>query len=190
MLGVFVSPHYATDHSVYLTYSEPGDERDVEPGARARAAGHRRGHGEPGGTAGAVARHAEGPRRTVRRPDRVLARRPVPVPDGRRSPAHDARAGSEHGGRQDPAPDARRQAGAGQSDGRKDGRGERSADQSAARHRSGQDRARDQHLHVPRGRTWRRRRPGPPVIGRRTVWRSRPTAGCGKSSTAREAATS
>jgi aldose sugar dehydrogenase len=25
MLGVFVSPHYATDHSVYLTYSEPGD---------------------------------------------------------------------------------------------------------------------------------------------------------------------
>ena len=25
MLGVFVSPHYATDHSVYLTYSEPGE---------------------------------------------------------------------------------------------------------------------------------------------------------------------
>jgi len=25
MLGVFVSPHYATDHHVYLTYSEPGD---------------------------------------------------------------------------------------------------------------------------------------------------------------------
>ena len=25
MLGVFASPHYATDHSVYLTYSEPGD---------------------------------------------------------------------------------------------------------------------------------------------------------------------
>jgi glucose/arabinose dehydrogenase len=25
MLGVFVSPHYATDHSIYLTYSEPGD---------------------------------------------------------------------------------------------------------------------------------------------------------------------
>jgi aldose sugar dehydrogenase len=25
MLGVFVSPHYAKDHSVYLTYSEPGD---------------------------------------------------------------------------------------------------------------------------------------------------------------------
>jgi glucose/arabinose dehydrogenase len=25
MLGVFVSPHYATDHRVYLTYAEPGD---------------------------------------------------------------------------------------------------------------------------------------------------------------------
>jgi glucose/arabinose dehydrogenase len=25
MLGVFLSPHYAKDHSVYLTYSEPGD---------------------------------------------------------------------------------------------------------------------------------------------------------------------
>ncbi len=25
MLGVFVSPHYARDHSVYLTYSEPGE---------------------------------------------------------------------------------------------------------------------------------------------------------------------
>src|SRR5438552_15318674 len=24
MLGVFLSPHYATDHNVYLTYSEPG----------------------------------------------------------------------------------------------------------------------------------------------------------------------
>jgi len=25
MLGVFLSPHYASDHFVYLTYSEPGD---------------------------------------------------------------------------------------------------------------------------------------------------------------------
>src|SRR5207249_32827 len=25
MLGVFVSPRYATDHSVYFTYAEPGD---------------------------------------------------------------------------------------------------------------------------------------------------------------------
>ena len=25
MLGVFLSPRYATDHNVYLTYVEPGD---------------------------------------------------------------------------------------------------------------------------------------------------------------------
>ena len=25
MLGIYVSPHYATDQNVYLTYSEPGD---------------------------------------------------------------------------------------------------------------------------------------------------------------------
>src|SRR5215831_16291922 len=25
MLGVFLSPHYATDHNIYLTYVEPGD---------------------------------------------------------------------------------------------------------------------------------------------------------------------
>ena len=25
MLGVYLSPHYATDHSIYLTYAEPGD---------------------------------------------------------------------------------------------------------------------------------------------------------------------
>src|SRR6266850_1771803 len=25
MLGVYVSPHYATDQSIYLTYAEPGD---------------------------------------------------------------------------------------------------------------------------------------------------------------------
>src|SRR5580765_2838832 len=25
MLGVFLSPHYATDQSIYLTYAEPGD---------------------------------------------------------------------------------------------------------------------------------------------------------------------
>ena len=34
MLGVFLSPHYATDHNIYLTYAEPG-ERRFEPGAGA-----------------------------------------------------------------------------------------------------------------------------------------------------------
>jgi glucose/arabinose dehydrogenase len=36
MLGVFLSPHYATDHSVYLTYSEPGDGGSSLALARAR----------------------------------------------------------------------------------------------------------------------------------------------------------
>jgi len=37
MLGVFLSPKYATDHSVYLTYSEPGDEGGTSSLALARA---------------------------------------------------------------------------------------------------------------------------------------------------------
>ena len=36
MLGVFVSPRYATDHSVYLTYAEPGDDGSGLALARAR----------------------------------------------------------------------------------------------------------------------------------------------------------
>jgi aldose sugar dehydrogenase len=37
MLGVFLSPHYATDHNVYLTYAEPGDEAGTSGLALARA---------------------------------------------------------------------------------------------------------------------------------------------------------
>src|SRR5262245_18662210 len=37
MLGVYVSPKYATDRSVYLTYSEPGDEAGTSGLALARA---------------------------------------------------------------------------------------------------------------------------------------------------------
>src|SRR3954467_14719260 len=36
MLGVFLSPKYATDHNVYLTYSEPGDGGSSLALARAR----------------------------------------------------------------------------------------------------------------------------------------------------------
>src|SRR5204863_8987737 len=36
-LGVFTSPKYATDHNVYLTYSEPGDEQGTSGLALARA---------------------------------------------------------------------------------------------------------------------------------------------------------
>ena len=38
MLGVFVSPHYATDRSIYLTYAEPGDDGSSLALARARLA--------------------------------------------------------------------------------------------------------------------------------------------------------
>jgi glucose/arabinose dehydrogenase len=38
MLGVYVSPNYATDHNVYLTYSEPGDGGSSLALARARLA--------------------------------------------------------------------------------------------------------------------------------------------------------
>ena len=38
MLGVFLSPQYATDHNVYLTYSEPGDGGSSLALARARLA--------------------------------------------------------------------------------------------------------------------------------------------------------
>ena len=37
MLGIFVSPKYATDHNVYLTYSEPGDAPGASSLAMARA---------------------------------------------------------------------------------------------------------------------------------------------------------
>jgi glucose/arabinose dehydrogenase len=38
MLGIFLSPHYATDHNVYLTYSEPGDGGSSLALARAKLA--------------------------------------------------------------------------------------------------------------------------------------------------------
>ena len=114
MLGIFVSPKYA-DGSQRLSHLLgagrcPGR---VEPGDGAGQADHWRGLGEPRRPAGALARHAEGTRRAVRRADRVFAGWPVSVPGRGRSPAHDAGAGPEHGSRQDSAPDARRQARAG-----------------------------------------------------------------------------
>jgi glucose/arabinose dehydrogenase len=38
MLGIFLSPHYATDHNVYLTYAEPGEGGSSLALARARLA--------------------------------------------------------------------------------------------------------------------------------------------------------
>ena len=66
MLGVFLSPHYATDHNVYLTYSEPGDGGSSLALARARLA-IGEGTASLDGLRGAVAPDAEGQGRTVRR---------------------------------------------------------------------------------------------------------------------------
>ena len=117
MLGVFLSPHYATDHNVYLTYVEPGDYG----GGLALGRGQLVLDGERATLDGFQVLWRQMPTRQGRpgrRADRLLAGRQVPVPHGGRPPAHDARAGSQPAGRQDPAPDAGRQARAGQSDGR------------------------------------------------------------------------
>ena len=62
----------------------------------------------------------------------------------------------------------------------KTGRDHSAADQSAARYGSGQDRGRGQHVHGRGAEPGARRQPGAPVIARRTVSPSVPTAGCGK----------
>ena len=73
MLGVFLSPHYATDHNIYLTYSEPGealprDRAVIRASAMARA---KLSIGQDSasldGLRSALARDAQGPWRTVRR---------------------------------------------------------------------------------------------------------------------------
>ena len=128
--GVFVSPHYATDQSIYLTYAEPGDYGGGLALARAKlnatATSARlenfevlwrqmpRGKGGQEGAAG-----------------RLLARRPVSVPHGGRPPALHPGPGSGPARRQDPAPDARRQTGPRQSQLRQDRRGHDSSDRSA-----------------------------------------------------------
>ncbi len=122
MLGVFLSPHYETDHSIYLTYAEPGEGGGSGLAlARARLV-----LGD--GTASLEnvevlwRQMPKGRGGQVGAADRLLARRPVPVPDGRRSAADDAGAGPRPGARQDPPAHARRQARAGEPDGRPDGR--------------------------------------------------------------------
>ena len=58
MLGVFVSPHYATDQSIYLTYVEPGDYGGGLALARAKL-NVTATHGETGKFRGAVAPDAQ-----------------------------------------------------------------------------------------------------------------------------------
>ena len=130
MLGVYVSPRYATDQSIYLTYAEPGDYGGGLALARAKlnatatSARLRK-------LRGAVAPDAQGQGRPGRRRGRLLARRPVSVPHGWRPPALHPRPGSGPARRQDPAPDAGRQTRSRQSQLRQDRRGHHSPDRSA-----------------------------------------------------------
>ena len=136
MLGVFLSPHYATDHSVYLTYSEPG-----EPGGSSLALAKaqlklgkdsaslenlkviwRDGERGNGGQFGAPIAFS---------PDGKFL-----LPYRRRPAAHDAGPGSQPAARQDSAADAGWQACSGESDGREDGRAQRARDRSAKGYRS------------------------------------------------------
>jgi len=184
MLGVFVSPHYATDQSIYLTYSEPGDggrawrsrARDVFLAAASRALKSCR-------CCGTTCRRGAADSSARRSPfHRTVSICSSPSAIGAHDPAQDPK----HRGGQDPAADARRQAGTGQSNGWEDRRGDDSG--SSIRHatRSGQDRARREHLHVP-GRTLRRRKRDERASDAVRPGRSRRMGGCGKSSTAREA---
>ena len=79
MLGVFLSPHYAKDHDVYLTYSEPGDDGSSLALARARLK-TRAGFCESRRTPGDLARWRKRPGRAVRRSDSLFARWPLSVP--------------------------------------------------------------------------------------------------------------
>ena len=191
MFGVFLSPHYATDHTVYLTYAEPGDRAGpvrARAGARATLT---LGDGKASWTGcaccGATCRRAAG---ASSAPQIAFS------PDGqylfltvgdrqRMTPAQDPN--TEVGkilrltldGH--PAP--------GNPMAGKVGAADPCPDQSARRHREAPKPPGDQHLYVRRARTWPRRRRGRAGIARPTGWPSRPTAGCGRRSTARAAAT-
>ena len=153
MLGVFVSPHYATDHSIYLTYSEPGDGGSSLALARARlsigdnAASlertqgdlARRERGKGGQFGAAVAFSPDGQYLFLTSGDRQ-----------RMTPAQDP----EPAARQDPAPDARRQARSGQSDGRaRPARPPCPVIDPPRDTEAGEDRARGPHLYASAGRT-------------------------------------
>ena len=133
MLGVFISPHYASDHSVYLTYSEPGApsgsslalaRAQLKIGKDSASLENlkviwRDGERGKGGQFGAAVAFS---------PDGKLS-----VPHGWRPAAHDAGPGSQPAARQDSAADARWQAGSGKSDGREDRRCQRARDRPASR---------------------------------------------------------
>ena len=141
MLGVFLSPHYATDHNVYLTYSEPGDVAGASGLALARA--------------------------------RLNLDGSTPSLDGLQVLWHDMPKGrgGQFGAQIAFSPDGQYLF-------------------LTVGDRQRMTPAQDPNTEV--GKILRLTIDGKPTpgIGRRTAWRSRRMGGCGKSSTAREAATS
>jgi hypothetical protein len=147
MLGIFLSPHYAEDHFVYLTYAEPGEGGSSLALARAKLL-----LGEGSASLDdlkVIWRDASAVGRTVWRSDRFFTGRQLPVPGGRRPAADDARPGSQSTPRQDPAPDSRREARTRQSDGGQGRHGYGACNRSTRRHRKGEDGPGDSDLFVP-----------------------------------------
>ena len=147
------------DQMVYLTYSEPSPNGGSGL-ALARAKLVRDGVGRAAGRpAGDLARSGGRERRPVRRDRRLRARRPLAVPDLGRAAALHAGAGPEPAARQDPPPDARRQARAGQSVGGRSRRADGDRHRSAPRTPKRRNTPRGGGSAGP-GRTSRPRKPG------------------------------
>ena len=175
MLGVYLSPRYATDHSVYLTYSEPGDGGSSLALARARLTigqdtasldglevmWRQMPKGKGGQFGAAIAFSPDGQylfltvgerqRMTpAQDPDQALGKILRLTLDGKPAPGNPM--AGKTGAPSVPLIDPPR-------------------DTEVAKT------APVVSTYTFPGRTWRRRRPGPPAIARRTAWRSRPTAG-------------
>ena len=190
LLGVFLSPRYATDHNVYLTYSEPGEGGSSLALARAKLAigdtaasldglevlWRQMPKGKGGQFGAQIAFSPDGQylfltvgerqRMTpAQDPDQELGKILRLTLDGKPAP------GNPMAGKTGAAERAARSI--------------RPTDTEAAKTAPGR-----QHLHVPRAEPGAVGDVDAPVTARPTVWRSRPMAGCGSSSTAREAATS
>ena len=190
MLGVFVSPHYAKDQSIYLTYAEPNEDRSGSSLALARA------------------RLAIGANSASLEGLQVIWRQ---MPKGRGGQFGAAIAFSPDGRylfltvgdrqRMTPAQDPDQELGKILRltlDG-KPAPGNPMAGKTGAASVPLINPPRDTELaktapvistYTFEGPNLTPVKPGQRVIGRPTVWRLRPTAGCGNSSTAREAATS
>ena len=187
MLGVFLSPHFATDNMVYLTYVEPGDMAAAWRWAAALSLAPARRRGAAWKISRCCGAIAQGHGRPARRQIAF-------APDGNSfsSPwaiaTHDAGAGPQPAGRQDFPHDAGRQARAGQSRFRQDRRHHRSlidppADTEAAKTAPVVSTYTYTTPNLTPAYTWTM------AIARLMAWPSRPMANCGKWNMAPRAAT-